>query len=96
MIGSQGAKDELIQFLRETPYGRYKNNCGKDSGEYAHEILGRIQKPQRQFLINKMAKEELNQTIQKLVEQGVLREVKSAITNSPIQLGPNLIKLTEQ
>lgn len=42
-----------------------------------------------------MAKEELNQTIQKLVEQGVLREVKSAITNSPIQLGPNLIKLTE-
>lgn len=42
MIGSVGAKDELIQFLREAPYRRYKNDCEKVSDEYAHEILGGI------------------------------------------------------
>lgn len=72
MIGTEESKNELIRILRETPYGRYKNDCGKVSDKYAHEILGGIHKPQRQYPINKLGKEELNQTIQELVEQGVV------------------------
>lgn len=86
MIGSEKSKEELIKALREAPCGKFKNDCGKVSDKYAHEIIGGTHKPQRQYPINKLAKKELDQTIQELLEQGVIREITTAITNSPIQL----------
>lgn len=84
--GSQWAKEQLMAALRKTPYGRSKNDCGKVSDKFAHVIEGGIHKPQRQYPINKKGLAELNITLQELEEQGVIKRVKGAITNSPIQL----------
>lgn len=86
--GSEWAKNQLMSALRTTPFGQSKNDCGKVSDKFAHVIEGGIHKPQRQYPINKKGIPELKQTIQELEEQGVIKEMKGAITNSPIQLIP--------
>lgn len=72
--------------LCKTSYVRSKNDCGKVNDTFAHVIESGIHKPQRRYPMNKNGMAELTLTIKELEEQGVIKQVKRAITNWQIQL----------
>lgn len=88
MKGSKLGKNLIMKALCKTPYGESKNDCGKVSEKYTNMIEGGIHKLQIQYPINKKGWDALKETIKELEEQGIIREVNGAITNSLIHLVP--------
>uniref|UniRef100_A0A803JYW4 Gypsy retrotransposon integrase-like protein 1 n=1 Tax=Xenopus tropicalis TaxID=8364 RepID=A0A803JYW4_XENTR len=62
-------------------FGKHKHDCGRLEGEVS--IPGRAHEPQKQYPIPKASESYIQNTIDSLLQQGVLRVCEST-TNSPI------------
>ena len=82
---SEKGKDKLRQILKQALASKFKNDCGRLGPEHTHVIVGGVHPPVRQYPLNPKAVEEMDQIVQELLVQGVIRSELNPVTNSPIQ-----------